>query len=119
MKQTVLVVLAFMLTTAASGCGTMFNLAGEEPWMIGLPRERQTAPFGGIDNDVRWLSRGAPPNEWRPWCIAAGAADMPLSLVGDILTLPYTIPYATAHVSDLPPESKRQMLEQRQIPEPK
>jgi hypothetical protein len=86
-----------MLAVVASGCGTIANLAGQEPWLLGQPPEREVAPFGGVDNDVRWMSRGLPPNEWMPWCIAAAAIDTPLSLAGDIITLPVTVPYALTH----------------------
>jgi len=84
--------LTLILAGAASGCGTFFNLAGSEVQLIGSP-PRETAPFGGVDNDVRWMARGVPPNEWKPVGIAVAVADMPLSLGADIVTLPWTVPY--------------------------
>jgi hypothetical protein len=89
---------AYLLTLiiacgAVSGCGTLFNLAGKEVCVIGLPQPHETAPFGGVDNDVRWMARGIPPNEWMPGCIAVATADIPLSLAADIVTLPWTVPY--------------------------
>jgi hypothetical protein len=109
MKRAAYLLTLILACGAASGCGTLFNLAGEEVWVIALPQPRETVPFGGVDNDVRWMERGIPPNrwgnEWMPGCIAVAAADMPLSLAGDIVTLPWTVPYwilnrlATAHDS--------------------
>jgi uncharacterized protein YceK len=75
---------------AAGGCGTVSNVTGHEPWLIGLPPERPITPFGGVDNDVRWMSRGIQPDRCEPGPIVAGAVDMPLSFVGDVLTLPWT-----------------------------
>ncbi len=89
--------LATILAVAASGCGTMSNLAGQEPWLMGPPPQRETVAFGGVQNDVRWMERGLPPNEVGPLCVAAAALDMPLSLAGDIVTLPYTVPYTLVH----------------------
>jgi hypothetical protein len=79
-----------MLLCATGGCGTAFNVTGHEVWVIGIPQERPIAPFGGVDNDVRWMSRGIKPDGWEPGPIVAGAVDMPLSFVGDVLTLPWT-----------------------------
>ncbi|MGF1578254.1 MAG: hypothetical protein ACFCD0_02700 [Gemmataceae bacterium] len=78
------------LLSTCSGCGTLFNLQGQEPWLLGIPPEREIVPFGGIDNDIRVMSRGLPPEELNPLPIVVGAIDMPLSFVGDVLTLPWT-----------------------------
>lgn len=83
-------ILFALLLSTSSGCGTLFNINGHEPWMIGPPPERAIVPFGGVDNDVRWMSRGIGPGNWKPYCIAAAAIDMPFSFVGDIITLPWT-----------------------------
>src|SRR4051812_20550412 len=83
------VILTVVLMTT-SGCGTMFNVTGHEPWLMGDPPQRPIDPFGGIDNDLRWMRRGIHPDHWEPLPIAAAAVDMPLSLVGDIITLPWT-----------------------------
>jgi hypothetical protein len=93
-KPAAVKVLTLILTICTAGCGTIANLAGEEPWLMGPAPKRETAPFGGVDNDVRWMARGAPPNAWEPVCIVAAALDMPLSVAGDMLTLPITIPAA-------------------------
>jgi hypothetical protein len=83
------VILAVLLSTT-SGCGTMSNVMGQEPWLIGPPPVRPTVPFGGIDNDVRWMRRGIGPEGCESLPMVAAAIDMPLSLVGDVVTLPWT-----------------------------
>src|SRR5262249_7895482 len=83
------IILTLFLCTA-SGCGTLANLQGEEPWLIGFAPKRPVTPFGGIDNDVRWMKRGKGPDGWESGPIVAASIDMPLSLVGDVITLPWT-----------------------------
>jgi hypothetical protein len=68
--------------------------------------ERPASPFGGMANDARWMSRGLPPNNWLPWCVALAAVDMPLSLAGDIVTLPYTVPYMLINIFEPTPEAE-------------
>ena len=77
------VLMLVMLLCTSSGCGTMFNVTGHEVMLLG-PREQPIVPFGGVANDVQWMSRG-------PGAVIPAALDMPLSLVGDIVTLPWTI----------------------------
>lgn len=94
--------LAFFITSGLlftiTGCGTMFNCAGCEPWLMGQPPSRDIAPFGGVDNDIRWMKRFTDPNQYPqgecdpvPVAMIAPALDIPLSLAGDIITLPWTI----------------------------
>src|SRR5438128_9209704 len=83
------IMLALLLCTS-SGCGTMFNVTGHEPWLLGPPPMRPIVPFGGVDNDLRWMKRGLSPDGWEPGPVVAAAIDMPLSFVGDVLTLPWT-----------------------------
>lgn len=78
------------LLFAGSGCGTMRNVAGQEIWLMGPPPERPIAPFGGVDNDVRLMSRAIGPEGCDSCGVAAAACDMPFSFVGDIITLPWT-----------------------------
>jgi uncharacterized protein YceK len=88
MRRTGGALAAALLFCMCSGCGTIFNVTGHEPWLIGPPPERPIEPFGGVDNDVRWISRGFP--ESAPLARVAGAIDMPFSFVGDLITLPWT-----------------------------
>jgi hypothetical protein len=83
------IILALYLC-ANSGCGTLANLKGEEPWLIGFAPQRPVAPFGGIDNDLRWMKRGIRSDGWESGPIVAATIDMPLSFAGDIITLPWT-----------------------------
>jgi uncharacterized protein YceK len=73
-----------------SGCGTLFNVTGQEPWLMGPPPQRPIAVFGGIDNDLRWMARGIRPDGCESGPIVVAAIDMPLSLAGDVVTLPWT-----------------------------
>jgi hypothetical protein len=72
--------------------------------------ERPAVPFGGVGNDARWMARGTPPNKWSPCCIGAAAVDMPLSLAGDVVTLPWTLPCwlcaGLIHLDDPPTEGR-------------
>ncbi|MFO0796582.1 MAG: hypothetical protein U0804_03840 [Gemmataceae bacterium] len=93
---------------SATGCGTVANLAGAGPGA--------KAPFGGVAHDVRCLNgasaghSGVGPLEAdgmtgpRVGSMILCAADLPLSLVGDALTWPYTRAYTCVNEpTDLPP----------------
>jgi len=84
------VIIAAILLFVVSGCGTIYNVTGHEPWLVGLPPERPIDLFGGLDNDLRWMARGTAPNSSAPLAVVAAAIDMPFSLVGDVVTLPWT-----------------------------
>jgi hypothetical protein len=79
---------AFLLTYTNSGCGTLFNLSGHEVYLGPFTPERRIVPFGGVDNDVRWMARFK--DDPMPIGIVAPALDIPLSFVADILTFPWT-----------------------------
>jgi hypothetical protein len=68
------------------GCGTCSNLAGQHQSLwIGLPT-REPSPFGGVGNDCRDIAALANENLWM--AIPLFTCDLPLSLVGDVFTLP-------------------------------
>jgi uncharacterized protein YceK len=90
--------LALVLSVLSSaGCGTAANLVGAGPG--------KKVPFGGVMRDARGMTEargGAAPagpgEEWEPKphqlvALVLCAADLPLSLVGDVLTWPYTRSY--------------------------
>lgn len=56
----------------------MANLDGRTTPMLDLPHQAPTTAFGGVTRDVRWVSEGK----------VLYAADLPLSLVGDVVTFP-------------------------------
>jgi hypothetical protein len=85
-----IIVMSLLLLGTNTGCGTLFNVKGHEIWLMGPPPERPIVPFGGVDNDLRLMSRAADPDHPSPPVIAAAAIDIPLSFVGDIVTLPWT-----------------------------
>ncbi len=72
---------------AASGCGTCWNFLDGGPF----PR---MFPFGGVAHDVHIAVNGYGVVEDivnKPLSVI----DLPLSLVGDVATLPVTIPYTS------------------------
>ena len=86
-----LAICAAAVAVLASGCGTVHNLS-----------EGEGTPYGGVREDAE---QGA--KRWHDWCHPSGhcvppavdlmfatyhlAVDLPLSTIGDTLTLPWTI----------------------------
>jgi uncharacterized protein YceK len=108
-------VLGFVLIAcAASGCGTVNNLTCEvdqkDPYG-GKPADDTTRVFGG----VRWDWNTLLATSFEGDCyvnyfiLPVFLADFPLSLIGDALTLPYTVTHAYMHavpsnsIGDQPP----------------
>jgi hypothetical protein len=67
------------------GCGTMANLQGKRLPAISRTDVEETRPFGGVARDARWISSLGGLSS------LIFVADLPWSLVGDILTLPRTL----------------------------
>lgn len=87
-------------TLPAAGCGTAANLARQKPGEGGV------SPFGGVRHDVWCVKKAAngefglrthPKSESEQYPRVAlmlfCAADLPLSLIGDTVTWPYTVAY--------------------------
>ena len=83
-----------------AGCGTVANLVQQRPGEGGV------SPFGGVRHDVACIKQAAdgqsacgtpPPSESEQHLQTARmlfcAADLPLSLIGDVVTWPYTAAY--------------------------
>jgi len=78
-------VLALVAGSAVAGCGTMANLEGRvHPWP-GQVGQDPPRPFGGVRKDVGWIKTSAVPGN------LMYVADLPISLVGDLVTLPKTV----------------------------
>lgn len=77
--------LALVVILASSGCGTMANLDGRpHPWP-GQAGGDPPVPFGGVRKDVGWIkTTGFPGN-------LMFVGDIPVSFVGDVVTLPKTV----------------------------
>jgi uncharacterized protein YceK len=85
------------ILAGASGCGTMVNMV--DPMFGGFPDKPSHAEkqiYGGVVNDfdviggaVYWKSDYAPTA--RPFAVVVGLIDLPLSLVADTITLPWTV----------------------------
>jgi uncharacterized protein YceK len=74
-----------MAAAVGSGCGTVANTAYLDPY------EGGKQVYGGVQ--VAW-DKAANPESRSTWVTAAAYADVPLSAVGDTLTLPYTVAVA-------------------------
>jgi hypothetical protein len=83
-----------------AGCGTVANLARQQPGAGGV------VPFGGVKQDVYCIQkaaggevcfRGQPKSDSEQYpqraLMLVCAADLPLSLIGDLVTWPYTVVY--------------------------
>lgn len=69
---------------ASSGCGTIANMRGETVVSMGGPFPVDTAPFGGVVQDTKTMVAFP-----APVVKVLMIADVPFSLAGDIVTLPW------------------------------
>jgi hypothetical protein len=76
-----------MLATvfAASGCGTMANMRGKKAPMLSHVGVEEPRPFGGVGRDIRWVASLKFPYN------LMYVADIPLSFIGDVVTLPRSL----------------------------
>src|SRR5215218_6195532 len=105
------VALGFVIALSPVGCGTVNNLTRPlPPTKADLEKPGPSVPLGVWNDDAQKSSRqvyGGVRGEWaelkalrwndeysflNPIAIALYAIDLPLTLVGDTLTLPYTVP---------------------------
>jgi uncharacterized protein YceK len=94
-------VASLLSTLPSAGCGTVVNLVRQGPEQGGV------SPFGGVRQDVSGIEK-ATNGESGFWThpksdaeqhaqvvsMLFWAADLPLSFVGDVVTLPYTAAYS-------------------------
>ena len=90
-------ILALAAALTLGGCGTIGNLAGKDDTIYPLSPEARV--YGGVGADVNLFNMGRqPPGVIYPWLrpvfVSFALLDLPLSAVGDTLTLPLTA-YAT------------------------
>jgi uncharacterized protein YceK len=83
--QRVMGILALTAVVTSSGCGTMANLDGRRLPMLSQSGQEVSRPFGGVRRDIEWVQSVKAPGN------LLYVADLPLSLVGDLVTLPTTI----------------------------
>lgn len=124
---------ALLAIIPAAGCGTVANLARPGPEAGGK------TPFGGVGHDVRCLQNvakvesedNAHPklgSDHYPHgvLLVLCAVDLPFSLIGDVITWPYTAAYScinqptpTPPVRLLPTESQPQTSPPEPLPIPR
>jgi uncharacterized protein YceK len=97
-----------------AGCGTVVNLSRSHP------EEGAKVPFGGVSQDVRCMKKAADgeggdrplPGSQSEQCgrvalMLGCAADLPFSLIGDVVTWPYTASYTYInHPIPVPPTTE-------------
>lgn len=77
--------LVILVALVSCGCGTMANLDGRSRPLLDRINQEAPRPFGGVRKDFQWLkSIKVPAN-------LIFLADVPFSLVGDVVTLPRTL----------------------------
>jgi uncharacterized protein YceK len=116
---------ALLLSTLLiAGCGTIVNLAKTHP------DEGGRSPFGGVRQDVSCIEKAANREsgfrthpDWeleqhrRAARMVLCTADLPLSLVGDVVTWPYTASYTFINQPvPLPPMTQSPTLPVQQAP---
>lgn len=128
---------ALLLSTLpAAGCGTVTNLVGSHPGGGGK------VPFGGVRQDVACIHKATneehgfttePESDSEKYRQVAHvllyAADLPLTLIGDVVTWPYVVAYnvinqptpvppVTQAPADGPPQPYALMPQQQPAPAP-
>ena len=83
--QKVMGSLALTAVLTSSGCGTMANIEGRQLPPPSPAGQEICRPFGGVRRDIAWAKSAASPGNLKY------VADLPLSLVGDLVTLPKTV----------------------------
>jgi hypothetical protein len=77
--------LALSSVLTSCGCGTMANIEGRRLPPPSPPGQEVSRPFGGVRRDIEWVQSVKSPGN------LVYVADLPLSLVGDLVTLPKTV----------------------------
>jgi hypothetical protein len=77
--------LALSSVLTSCGCGTIANIEGRRLPAPSPPGQEVSRPFGGVRRDIEWAKSVESPRN------LAYVADLPLSLVGDLVTLPKTV----------------------------
>ena len=105
-----------ILLAATCGCGTTMNMsdrervdwevASRDPRVVYVPKyQRPAFPFGGVANDIAWIKTSEQPID-----VIFSAADIPFSLAGDFVTLPWSL-HSWLATSEKHSKSSRQAQE--------
>jgi uncharacterized protein YceK len=101
MSSRILVWVVCAGAAVSSGCGTVSNTAYLDPY------EGGKRVYGGVQ--VAW-DKAANSESRSTWVTAAAYADVPLSAIGDTLTLPYTVAVALGWTESTKPNARMAVL---------
>ena len=104
MRQASAIILVAALLSAASGCGTLANLDSQPDKMApGAPTVRVPMPFGGVTMDMKALTHNEPtmPASRVLMYRTIALVDLPISLVGDVVTLPWVALVSLRHQPEM------------------
>jgi uncharacterized protein YceK len=82
------------ITLFSGGCGTMENLRDAIPPKSTCGDSSNTI-YGGVQKDCSYLVESTPSKDKTWYSLMLTAFDVPFSLVGDTITLPYTLALET------------------------
>ena len=108
MQRAVITLGLLSVACAAAGCGTMMNLKDEPAptWAIDTGAPKTPAyPFGGVGRDLGFSMISfvcAIPSPVSALYGVAFLADVPLSVIGDVVTLPIVLDRMATKGQDLP-----------------
>jgi uncharacterized protein YceK len=95
MRRRVVTSLAAVMLGALGGCGTSLNLDGDSRVYGGITQDFQVVRERLAQaSNPSWPGTPGSSPAWNLTVSALALADVPLSLVGDTFTLPFTIPTA-------------------------
>jgi uncharacterized protein YceK len=77
---------AAIVASLLFGCGTISNVNSMNGPVMGAVFTVRPRPFGGVVNDLTWPFETDPAA--LPWALPMYIIDLPMSIVGDVLTLP-------------------------------
>jgi hypothetical protein len=96
------------------GCGTVMNMERCDSLILGAPLVKEARPFGGVAEDVRGLgemmSAVGGLADFNPMAMIGFCCicvDVPLSAVGDVVTLPEVLRRRAEERRSAPPEALR------------
>jgi uncharacterized protein YceK len=78
----------------AGGCGTLENLREAAPPKYSCEEPMKTV-YGGVTKDCASIEQACAAADWDVGLLLFASCDLPLTALGDTITLPYTLAYET------------------------